>query len=155
MQAKKQSGTPSAASSTSKQPDQFRLFLDESLDSDSVATALRAAGAHVERLTDHFAKGTPDEVWLERAGRESWIVLTRDKRIRYRKLERIALKMAGVRAYFAWGFGGQFIFVVPALDLAIASTSAATASDDRRSHRLTVDALIERLVVAPIRALAP
>jgi len=103
VQAKKQSGTPSAASSTSKQPDQFRLFLDESLDSDSVATALRAAGAHVERLTDHFAKGTPDEVWLERAGRESWIVLTRDKRIRYRKLERIALKMAGVRAFVFTG----------------------------------------------------
>ena len=42
-------------------------------------------------------------------------------------------EMAGVRAYFAWGFGGQFIFVVPALDLTIASTSSATASDDRRS----------------------
>ena len=62
--------------------------------------------------------------------------------------------MAGVRAFFAWGFGGQFIFVVPALDLTIASTSAATVSDDRRSHRLTVDALIEHLVVAPISALA-
>jgi CubicO group peptidase (beta-lactamase class C family) len=64
-------------------------------------------------------------------------------------------EMAGVRAFFAWGFGGQFIFVVPALDLTIVSTSAATVSDDRRSHRLTVDALIERLVVAPISALAP
>ncbi len=63
-------------------------------------------------------------------------------------------EMAGVRAYFAWGFGGQFIFVVPALDLTIASTSSATASDDRRAHRLTVDALIERLVVEPISALA-
>jgi len=63
-------------------------------------------------------------------------------------------EMAGVRAYFAWGFGGQFIFVVPALDLTIASTSSATASDERRSHRLTVDALIERLVVEPISAVA-
>ena len=59
-------------------------------------------------------------------------------------------EMAGVRAYFAWGFGGQFIFVVPTLDLTIASTSAATVGDDRRSHRRTVDDLIERLVVAPI-----
>jgi CubicO group peptidase (beta-lactamase class C family) len=64
-------------------------------------------------------------------------------------------EMAGVRAFFAWGFGGQFIFVVPTLHLTIVSTSAATVSDDRRSHRLTVDALIERLVVAPISALAP
>ena len=62
-------------------------------------------------------------------------------------------EMAGVRAYFAWGFGGQFIFVVPALDLTIVSTSSATASEERRSHRLTVDALIERLVIAPISAL--
>ncbi|MBI2227365.1 MAG: hypothetical protein HYU44_21020 [Betaproteobacteria bacterium] len=27
-------------------------------------TALRDAGATVERLTDHFPKGTPDEKWL-------------------------------------------------------------------------------------------
>jgi CubicO group peptidase (beta-lactamase class C family) len=61
-------------------------------------------------------------------------------------------EMAGVRTYFAWGFGGQFIFVVPTLDLTIASTSAAAVGDDRRSHRRTVDDLIERLVVAPIAA---
>lgn len=103
MQAKRRSGTPSAANSTSRQPEQIRLFLDESLDSDAVATALRDAGALVERLTDHFPKGTADEVWLERAGKEGWVVLTRDKRIRYRKLERIALKMAGVRAFVFTG----------------------------------------------------
>lgn len=103
MQAKKRSGTPSAASSTSKQPEQISLFLDESLDSDSVAAALRKAGALVERLTDHFPKGTADEVWLERAGTEGWIVLTRDKRIRYRKLERLAMKIAGVRAFVFTG----------------------------------------------------
>lgn len=61
-------------------------------------------------------------------------------------------EMAGVRTYLAWGFGGQFIFVIPDLDLVIASASASTASEDRRSHRQTVDDLIERLVVAPIRA---
>lgn len=62
-------------------------------------------------------------------------------------------EMAGVRAYVAWGFGGQFIFVVPDLDLAIASTSASTLGDDRRTHRRTVDDLIERLVVEPIAAI--
>ncbi len=31
-------------------------------------TALQEAGAAVERLTDHFLKGTPDEVWLAEAG---------------------------------------------------------------------------------------
>jgi hypothetical protein len=45
------------------------LFLDESLDSDSIAQALIEAGAKVERLTRHLPRGTPDEEWLAlRAG---------------------------------------------------------------------------------------
>ena len=59
MQARKRSGTPSAASSTSKPPEPVTFFLDKSLDSASVVTALRAAGAAVERLTEHFPKGSP------------------------------------------------------------------------------------------------
>jgi CubicO group peptidase (beta-lactamase class C family) len=59
-------------------------------------------------------------------------------------------EMAGVPAYFAWGFGGQYIFVIPSLEMVVASTSLATVSDNRRSHRRTVDDLIERLVVGPI-----
>lgn len=65
--------------------------------------ALRAAGASVERLTDHFAKGTPDETWLAHAGRRNWIVLTRDKRIRYRQLEKLSLTEAKVRAFVFTG----------------------------------------------------
>jgi CubicO group peptidase (beta-lactamase class C family) len=59
-------------------------------------------------------------------------------------------EMAGRQAYYAWGFGGQFIVLVPDLDLVIASTSAATASDERRTHRRTVDDIIEHFIVAPI-----
>jgi CubicO group peptidase (beta-lactamase class C family) len=61
-------------------------------------------------------------------------------------------EMAGVRVSYAWGFGGQFIFVVPALNLTIVSTSASTIAEDRRTHRRTVDELIEQLVIAPVRA---
>lgn len=39
--------------------------------------------AHHQR----FAPDAPDEEWLEVAGREGWIVLTRDKRIRWRPAE--------------------------------------------------------------------
>ena len=41
-------------------------------------------------------------------------------------------EMAGVQAFYAWGFGGQFIIVVPTLDVVVVSTSAATVGDDRR-----------------------
>jgi CubicO group peptidase (beta-lactamase class C family) len=63
-------------------------------------------------------------------------------------------EMAGVPSYYAWGFGGQFIFVMPRLQLVVVSTSAATVTDDRRSHRRTVDDLIERLIVEPLAAAA-
>ena len=84
---------------TSKPPEPPVIFLDESLDSDTVATALEGAGAKVERSTKNFPKGTPDETWLEAAGKHQWIVLTRDKRTRYRQLERKSLEEAGVRAF--------------------------------------------------------
>jgi CubicO group peptidase (beta-lactamase class C family) len=60
--------------------------------------------------------------------------------------------MAGAPTYYAWGFGGQFIFVIPRWQLIVVSTSAATVTDDRRTHRRTVDDLIERLIVQPIAA---
>ena len=103
MQAKKRSGTPSAASSISKPREPVTFFLDESLDSLSVVTALREAGAVVQRLTEIFPKGTPDEVWLAKAGENGWVVLTRDKRIRYRQLERLALQAAKVRTFVFTG----------------------------------------------------
>jgi len=97
------SGTRSAASSTSKPPEPLVFFVDESLDSLTVVEALRAAGATVERLTEHFPKGTADETWLAHAGSKRWVVFTRDKRIRYRQLERLALKEARVRAFVFTG----------------------------------------------------
>lgn len=103
MRAKKRSGTPSAASSTSKPPEPLVFFLDESLDSLSVVTALREAGATVQRLTDILPKGTPDADWLAKAGENNWVVLTRDKRIRYRQLERLALQSARVRTFVFTG----------------------------------------------------
>lgn len=68
-----------------------------------VVDALRATGATVERLTDRFAKGTEDLVWLKWAGANRRVVLTRDKRIRYRRLERLALQAARVRAFVFTG----------------------------------------------------
>lgn len=42
-------------------------------------------------------------MWLAECGLHGWIVLTRDKRIRYRVLERTALRAAGVKAFVFTG----------------------------------------------------
>ena len=61
-------------------------------------------------------------------------------------------ELGGHRAYFAWGFGGQYIFVVPGLDLVVVTTSSSTVAEDRRSHRRNVFDLVEFLVVEPVAA---
>src|SRR5687768_11227506 len=61
-------------------------------------------------------------------------------------------ELGGHRAYFAWGFGGQYIFVIPGLDLVVVTTSSSTVAEDRRSHRRNVFDLVEFLVVEPIAA---
>lgn len=103
MLSKRRSGTRFAANLTSKPREPIVFFLDESLDSETVVNALRGAGAIVERSIEHFPRGTEDQTWLGVAGRNMWVVLTRDKRIRYRPLERLALQSASVRAFVFTG----------------------------------------------------
>ncbi|MGH9783405.1 MAG: serine hydrolase domain-containing protein [Terriglobia bacterium] len=61
-------------------------------------------------------------------------------------------ELAGQQTAYAWGFGGQFIFVVPKLDLVVVTTSATTLEDERRDHRFTVLDLVERFIIAPTAA---
>jgi PIN like domain len=57
-----------------------------------------------ERHLSHFSRGTPDEIWLPLVGKNRWILLTADKRIRYSFLEKRALQRNGVREFvFASG----------------------------------------------------
>jgi CubicO group peptidase (beta-lactamase class C family) len=58
----------------------------------------------------------------------------------------------GHRACFAWGFGGQYIFVFRDLDLVVAITSSTAVSDERRGYRRQLFDLLERHVLAPIVA---
>jgi CubicO group peptidase (beta-lactamase class C family) len=43
-------------------------------------------------------------------------------------------EFAGHDSYYAWGYGGQFIFIVPNKDLVIVTTSRSDVSRERRDH---------------------
>jgi PIN like domain len=79
----------------------------------SVPVAVRRALAHVRDDVlyaggpDAPAEDTDDKDWLPEAGREDWVVLLRDKRIRKRPGERQAFLDAGVRLFCMTG-GGNY-----------------------------------------------
>ena len=59
-------------------------------------------------------------------------------------------EIAGYETCFAWGYGGQYVFVLPELDLVLVTTSAPDVSEERRGHRQVVFDILDRLVIAPI-----
>lgn len=52
---------------------------------------------------DHFPQDAEDETWLADVGARDWLVITKDKNIRRRPLERRALERAKVGAFFVSG----------------------------------------------------
>ena len=52
--------------------------------------------------------------------------------------------------FYAWGYGGQFVFVVPTLDLVVVTTSNSNPGDGRQSHLRRIYALVEDHIVAPL-----
>jgi predicted nuclease of predicted toxin-antitoxin system len=93
----------SAASLSSGPPEGFTLFLDRGLGNKVIAAALRTSGVRTEVHSDHFKDDEDDAVWLREVGRRGWIVLTKDKRIRYRGLELQAIIDGNVRAFVLRG----------------------------------------------------
>jgi CubicO group peptidase (beta-lactamase class C family) len=51
---------------------------------------------------------------------------------------------------YAWGYGGQYIFVIPELDLVIVATSSPNDSEDRRGHRGRLFRIVEDQIVSRI-----
>jgi CubicO group peptidase (beta-lactamase class C family) len=58
-------------------------------------------------------------------------------------------ELAGRRVYYAWGFGGQFIFVVPEIEMVVVATSSDAPGRERRGHLGGVYDLVESHVIAP------
>jgi len=55
--------------------------------------------------------------------------------------------MAGHQVYYAWGYGGQFIFVVPDLRMVVVITSSSSPGQGRRQHQRTLYDLMEHDLV--------
>jgi CubicO group peptidase (beta-lactamase class C family) len=55
--------------------------------------------------------------------------------------------LGGRATYYAWGHGGQFIFVVPSLKLVAAITSVPSPGDGRREHQRAVYDLMEEEII--------
>ena len=79
--------------------DQPVFFLDRNLGKHRFAEVLRKAGLRVEVHDAHFAPNTADPDWLRVVGEQGWIVLTKDRKIRYRPLEWLSILQNGVRAF--------------------------------------------------------
>jgi CubicO group peptidase (beta-lactamase class C family) len=62
-------------------------------------------------------------------------------------------ELAGRPVFYAWGYGGQFIFIVPSLDTVAVVTSVSTPGSERRGHLGAVYDLIEEHVI-PVAATA-
>lgn len=64
---------------------------------------LAAAGLQARRHRDHFPHDCPDEIWLETVGREGWIALSHNARIRYTPNELAAVVRHRVRLVIVVG----------------------------------------------------
>lgn len=86
------------------------------------------------------------EGWVERSfvprGRSRW---GNDREYGYSWWIR---ELAGHPAYYAWGYGGQFVFVVPSTRMVIVTTSDPDVSRERREHLQAIYALAEQVVRA-------
>ena len=92
------------------------------------------------------------EVVSSRWIRESWIPRTVSRYSRrqygYGWWMRV---LNGFPTYYAWGYGGQFIYVMPDLDAVIVVTSSPNPGDGRREHRRQLNDVIEAQLVPVIR----
>ena len=91
--------TKSSDAKSASRRDPLTYFIDRSLGRQIVASKLREAGFKVEIHDDHFLPDAKDEDWLAIVGQKGWVVLTKDKNIRYRNPELLAVVKGNAKVY--------------------------------------------------------
>jgi hypothetical protein len=91
--------TSKKLSAASGPPEPLTFFIDAALGRVTVAESLRAEGLDVVLHDEVFPEGSPDEEWLPEVGRQGWVLLTKDDRIRSTTAQREILLAAGVQAF--------------------------------------------------------
>ncbi|AHY45618.1 Hypothetical Protein RradSPS_0335 [Rubrobacter radiotolerans] len=74
------------------------IFVDASVPR-SVAAEIKKARSKTVWIGDVFPLDTKDTVWLAEAGRQGWLVITRDKKIRKRPGERRVITESGAGCF--------------------------------------------------------
>ena len=86
-----------------RRPNPTFLF-DQCLGSRRLAEAYVAQGCKkILLLADKFPVDADDQVWLAEAGRRRWVVLTKDRLIRKRRLELLAVHNSKARVFVLSG----------------------------------------------------
>lgn len=90
---------PSGTNST-KPLDSLTFFTDQDTSCEVLIGELISAGATVVKLRDMYDPDAPDEKWLEEVSQKKWLILSRNKRIRYVKSQLDKIIKYNGRAFF-------------------------------------------------------
>ncbi|MDF2772387.1 MAG: beta-lactamase, partial [Geminicoccaceae bacterium] len=103
---------------------------------------LHLKGGRASNGTQVIPKGWIDSSWVRRT-RSGWS----DQEYGYGWW----IRRSGTHdVYFAWGYGGQFIFVVPDLDLVVVTTSDASPTTRERGHLDAIYAMLDYAIVPAV-----
>ena len=75
------------------------FFVDRSLGRHQIPDILREAGLDIRVHDEIFAQDAEDPDWISKVTGKGWVILTKDKNIRYRPLEIRAVRASGARMF--------------------------------------------------------
>ena len=116
------------ASSNSKPLESLEIFIDRSLG--RIAVPLEEAGAKIHLHDDYFEQDVDDQEWLTEVGKHDWIVLTKDKWIRRRAIEREALLNANLKVFCFMSGSIPFVQMAEAIAKALPRIAEITLAND-------------------------